>query len=78
MSKTYASNSEVCLSNSKYRVIKFNFEYVPPKTPFGQRIFIRNIHNKSKWHLGSGGGGDRVVEAKEISIQLKTETTAAK
>ena len=32
MRKTYASKFEVCPSNAKYCVIKFNFKYVPPQT----------------------------------------------
>ena len=75
MRKTYASKCEVCHSTAKYRKSKFNFKYVPPphlrhKMPFGQRIFITNIHNISKWRFGSSGNS--VVEAKEINIQLKT------
>ena len=33
MRKTYASKCEVCPSNAKYRVLKFNFKYVPPSDP---------------------------------------------
>ena len=58
-----ASKYQVCPSNAKYRVIKFNLKYVPPprpKTPFGQQIFETNIL------------GNRLVEAKEINNQLKT------
>ena len=32
MRKTYALKCEVCPSDAKYRVIKFNFKYVPPET----------------------------------------------
>ena len=53
-----------------------------PKTSFGQRNVARYIHNICKWHLGSGGGGgrwgDRVVDAKEDNIQLKTLTSGGK
>ena len=60
----------------EYRVIKFNFKYVPlsesdPRHPLANKFFITSIYNISKWHLGSSGG-NRVIEAKEISIQLKT------
>ena len=40
--KLYASRCEVCHSNDKYHVIKFNIKYVPPldpRRPFANKFF---------------------------------------
>ena len=69
MRKTYALKCEVCPSDAKYRVIKFNFKYVPPWDP---RRPLANEFSYTTYPSGILGlGGNRVVEAKEISIQLK-------
>ena len=53
-------------------------DMLPPrlKMSFGQRNIAIYIHKICKWHLGSRG--NRVVDAKEDNIQLKTLTLHGK
>ena len=58
--------------------------FPPPrlKMSFGQWNVTTYIHKICKWHLGSGGEGwgveNRVINAKEDNIQLKTLTSGGK
>ena len=73
MRKTYASTCEVCSSNAKYHAIKFNFKDVPhldSRRPFANEFSQLMYITYPSDILGLEG--NRVVEAKEISIQLKT------
>ena len=76
MRRTYASKCELCPSNAKYRVIKFNFKYVPTPHPQTQDALWPTDFRKKIYTTYPRGilgvGGNRVVEAKEISFQLKT------
>ena len=69
---SYASGSGICHSNVKFRSIKFDFKYVHtpswPRMPFGQRIFVTNIHNISRWHLGSKEGGEQGCRNEKKSV----------
>ena len=62
--------------NSVYVSLYLDMFPPRPKMSFGQRNVAIYIHNIRKWDLGLGG--NRVVDAKEDNIQLKTLTSGGK